>query len=266
MKTSIIIPTYNLSWMTINLLDSIRHTVDQGEYNIVLVDNGSAEGEFSAVLKHVYLYHRSPGHIFHHTKEQLGFVKAVNRGISIARGAGCTNVFILNNDTIVTGDWFYRMGESLKQSTTGIVGCMTNGPDWRDYPHPQMMIKEKMSYEQIKKHIEPYSAARARHFFGEVQDVNFHPFFCVGMSMRMIEDIGMLDEDFGMGLFDDDDYCYRALQAGWKIKSRLDVYVHHYHRSSWIEHNIDYDKLLKENRTIFKNKHGFDPWDRVKSN
>ena len=39
--------------------------------------------------------------------------------------------------------------------------------------------------------------------------------FCLLIRRTVIDRIGVLDERFGIGCFEDDDYCLRAIQAGY---------------------------------------------------
>ena len=58
-------------------------------------------------------------------------------------------------------------------------------------------------------------------------------FFGTMLRMKMVEDIGILDESFNIGLGDDYDYCLRARKAGWYCAVALDVYMYHAHRSTF---------------------------------
>ena len=54
-------------------------------------------------------------------------------------------------------------------------------------------------------------------------------FVCVLISQEVIEDIGLLDEQFGNGDYgwDDVDYCLRAKKAGWKLAVNGEAVVKH---------------------------------------
>ena len=55
-------------------------------------------------------------------------------------------------------------------------------------------------------------------------------FFCAMISRAVIDRIGVLDEEFGIGLGDDDEYCWRAQQAGFDLCYLGDLTIMHHHK------------------------------------
>lgn len=263
-KIGLIIPVYNLSWMTINLLESIKACSDLNSFHFIIVDNGSSLQEFEKVNN--WLGENDVLFTDIRYFEPIGFVKAVNRGIEEVIKEGLDYFFVLNNDTIVTPGWDIALLQSLKKPNVAIVGPMTSPPDWRDLPGAKQLIRNKIPYARFKENMDSFAKNLDENFRGQEKKQEFLPFYCAGFNTHIVKRVGTLDEQFNMGLFDDDDYCHRIKEAGYKIILRQDVYVHHYHRSTWIQHDFDYFKLLDENRAIFIKKWGFDPWDRLKKN
>ncbi|MEZ6143320.1 MAG: glycosyltransferase [Zavarzinella sp.] len=52
--------------------------------------------------------------------------------------------------------------------------------------------------------------------------------FCLAVRRDVVQQIGPLDEQFGTGFFEDDDWSVRALQAGFQLLVAKDVYIHHF--------------------------------------
>ena len=84
-------------------------------------------------------------------------------------------------------------------------------------------------------------------------------FFCVAMPRKLVNDVGLLDEAFGRGFFEDDDYCRRVRMAGYKVAIADDVFIHHHLSASFDKLGQDEkDKLFEQNRAIYEKKWG--PW------
>jgi GT2 family glycosyltransferase len=79
--------------------------------------------------------------------------------------------------------------------------------------------------------------------------------YCLAMRRQVFEEIGPLDEQFGIGMFEDDDYSLRAQKKGYRVICVEDVFIHHYGRSSFSRLNEeDYRRLFDENRRRFETK------------
>src|SRR5258708_37036137 len=58
--------------------------------------------------------------------------------------------------------------------------------------------------------------------------VGFLNGFCLLIRRALRDDIGNFDDDaFGGGNGEENDYCLRATEAGWKIPAAEDTYVYH---------------------------------------
>src|SRR5216684_3019159 len=83
-------------------------------------------------------------------------------------------------------------------------------------------------------------------------------FFCVAIRRDVVEEIGLLDEVYGLGYYEDDDYCRRASQANYKLVIADDVFVHHDHSVSFDKLGAKAAELMARNRGIFERRWG--PW------
>jgi GT2 family glycosyltransferase len=69
-----------------------------------------------------------------------------------------------------------------------------------------------------------------------------------------------LDEQFGVGMFEDDDYSMRVRRAGYRIICAADAFVHHFGQAAFgkLIRSGDYDRLFDENRRKFETKWGIE--------
>jgi len=80
--------------------------------------------------------------------------------------------------------------------------------------------------------------------------------FCLLMKRTVYEAIGGLDEQFGLGFFDDDDLAERARRAGSELAVAHDLFVHHFGSRTFQGNGIDTERLLQENSDKFAHKWG----------
>jgi GT2 family glycosyltransferase len=82
-------------------------------------------------------------------------------------------------------------------------------------------------------------------------------FFCAMVPIRIWREVGELDEGFGLGMFEDDDYTLRVRAAGYKAEIAEDVFVHHHHSASFdLLPREQYEELFTTNRRYFESKWG----------
>lgn len=76
--------------------------------------------------------------------------------------------------------------------------------------------------------------------------------FCLLIPRRVVREVGLLDEGFGPGGFEDYDYCLRVRLAGYELAIAEDVYVHHFGGRGYV--NMRYDALREGNREHYWSK------------
>jgi len=83
--------------------------------------------------------------------------------------------------------------------------------------------------------------------------------FCLMVRRSVVDRIGGLDERFGIGFFEDDDFCVRAAIAGFKARIARDVLIYHFHNQTFKGARIDSEKVSAHNWELFKAKWGIPP-------
>jgi GT2 family glycosyltransferase len=75
----------------------------------------------------------------------------------------------------------------------------------------------------------------------------------------VVDEIGLLDEIFGVGMFEDDDYALRIRAAGYRVVCAEDVFIHHFGRASFSKMQDEaYKRLFEANKRLFEQK-----WNRT---
>lgn len=237
---SIVILTLNQLKYTRECVASLRrHTPEAHE--IIFVDNGSSDGTVKWLRR---LVKKHAHYQLIENKENRGFSKGCNQGIEASSGE---YILLLNNDVVVTADWLARLLECHHSGAdTGIVGPMTNrisGPQ-------QVPAVGYASLDGLAAYARAFGEKNRHRRISQARIVGF----CMLFHSRLVEDIGFLDERFGSGNFEDDDYCLRAALAGYRNVIAGDVFIHHYGSRSFIGNGISLGAALTGNRKIFSAK------------
>ena len=254
-KTFIVTPTWNNEDYTIRCFDSIRKNTS--DYRIVWIDNGS-EPEAREKVR-IFLEENDIPHEKILNDENLGFVKATNQGMERAMEMGAEYIVFENNDTEVYEGWLERMIEVAESDPKiGLVGPVTSPCDsWQSIRNIKDKISEFSDLPGYDNNPEEYAKIIKEKYKGKKKEVSpMVAFFSTLVKAEVAKDIGFLSEEYGIGFNDDDDYCTRARNAGWKIAVAMDVFVFHNHRTTFKLRFDDekIEEMKKENLTKFGNK------------
>ena len=238
---SIVVVSYNGVAMSKLCLESVIRNTDYPNYEIIVVDNRSSDGT-AEYLRQLASQNRRVKIVLN--AENRGFPRAVNQGISASSGE---RLVILNNDTIVSPGWLSRLLRHLDNPEIGLVGPVTNfagneakiAAEYRTLGEMEMFAEEWMRTSD-----------------GQVADIHMLAMFCLAMRRETYDRLGPLDEQFGIGMFEDDDYCMRAKSAGLRVVCAADVFVHHFGQAAFkkLIDNGEYEKIFTENRRRYETK------------
>lgn len=241
MKTSIIILTFNQLEYTKKCIESIRKYTTEHQYEIIIVDNHSTDGtiEWLQSQKKIKVIYN---------EENLGFPKGCNQGITVAQG---DNILLLNNDTIVTSGWLRNLIICLySDERIGAVGPVTNNCSYYQAIH--LNFKNEQEMHRVSK---IYNQSNAELWEERLKLVGY----CFLVKRTVIDKVGMLDERFSPGNYEDDDLSFRIVLAGFKLMLCKDTFIFHFGSVSFKSNQTSYNALLKVNRKKFKEKWGIDP-------
>src|SRR5690606_20771504 len=123
------------------------------------------------------------------------------------------------------GSWLFTLVRHLQANPdVGLVGPVTNAIGNE--------AKIPVGYRNLLD-MPTWSTIYCQSKNGGLDDIPMLAFFCVVMSRSVFETVGLLDDRFGIGMFEDDDYNRRVREAGYKVKLAKDAYIHHWQRASF---------------------------------
>jgi GT2 family glycosyltransferase len=239
-STSIIVVTLDNVVFTRLCLETVLANTGGGQFELIVVDNGSSDGSVE-YLESLSKLHSDVRVLSNSTN--AGFAAATNRGLRHAQG---DVLVLLNNDTIVAPGWLPALTRHLDEQAIGLVGPITN----RSGNEAEI----ECEYETYGEYLE--FAARKRD--SAAMDVRTATLFCAALRRDVYEQVGPLDEGFGLGLFEDDDYAIRVRQAGYRVVLAEDVFVHHFGQATVGKPNVleNYGEAFHANRRRFEEKWG----------
>ena len=245
---SIVVVTYNNADLNRQCLDSIYERTEWPHFEVIVVDNASAD-ETPAVVAEASSRHPHLSAILNPTNR--GFAAANNQGLERARGR---HLILLNNDTIVTRGWASALVRHLVADPgLGLVGPVTNAIGNE--------AKVEVGYAGPAD-LPGWAARYVREHDGELFEIPMLAMFCVALRRDVLAAVGPLDERFGVGMFEDDDYNARVRERGLRVLCARDSFVHHWQRASFrLMSDAEYLRLFEENRRKYEAKWGR-PWKR----
>ena len=242
-EISIILVTYNnLHEATVPCLDSIFRLAGEEDYEVIVVDNNSSDGTPTYLTERAL---REPRLRCVLNAVNRGFAGGNNDGIRAASGSV---LVLLNNDTRVSEGWLAGLSASLREDgSIGLVGPVSNAVG-----NEQKIFTGGGTPAEILAE----GAAWVRHSRGDTFETGRLGFFCVALRRETADTVGLLDEAFDLGFYEDDDYCLRVRKAGYRLVCREDVFVYHRGSSSFGKTPRKTKELMKKNRRLLERKFG----------
>ena len=243
-QLSIIIVSFNRKQLLEQCLESLASYIDRQTIEVIVVDNNSTDGTADLVCT------KFPKVMIKSNKRNLGFAKANNQGIKYSRGSF---ILLLNDDTVVLPKAIESLLTfMLSRPDVAAVGCQlrnsdgTIQPSCGEFPSILKIAWQTITRVKMKRMI-VWS-------YDIIREVDWITGACMLISRTALDKVGMLDEDYFM-YHEDEDWCYRARQAGFKIYFIPDGQVIHHKGKHW---EVWDPRILVENRKglmLFFRKH-----------
>ena len=233
MNKSIIIPVFNqLEYTKLCLISLTAHRPDLSE--IIVIDNGSTDGtgEYLRGLDGISVISN---------KTNLGVSVAWNQGV---RSSDAEWVVIINNDVILSQGWLNGLIEFAEENGVDLVSPA---------------VREGENNYDVAKYADEFVRRMARVSRpGEAHGI------CLMVRRRVFETIGLFDENYRIGQFEDADFFRRAKAAGFRLSITGRSFIHHF--GSMTQKSFGREKMVKpyvaENRAYYRKKWRLNWWRR----
>jgi GT2 family glycosyltransferase len=217
--TTIIVPVHNALEETRRCLDAlVLHGAS--ESSVLVIDDASTEPGVEALLEHL-----PPEWVHVRNENNLGFVATVNLGMALA---GQDDVILLNSDTMVTSGWLTAIKAcAASDSQIASITPLTNNGEIASIPgfcqaNPWPEDAERWARACLESGPVTYP------------EVPTGVGFCMYLRRNCLDQIGLFDEQaFGRGYGEENDWCMRAIKAGWRHVLCDQAYVAHQGNASF---------------------------------
>ncbi len=254
MQLSVIIVNYNVKYFLEQCLCSVMMAVKNMEAEIFVIDNNSTDGS------ETFFTGKFPAVNFIWNKENLGFGKANNQAIALAKG---DYVLFLNPDTIVPEDCFENCLRFFQlNKDAGALGIhMIDGAgkflkeSKRAFPSPLTSLFKLSGLTRLF----PRSKLFAKYHLGHLSENENHEVDVLAgafimMPKNVLDKVTGFDEQFFM-YGEDVDLSYRIQKSGYKNYYFAGSSIIHFKGESTKKGSLNYVRMFYKAMSLFVKKH-----------
>jgi N-acetylglucosaminyl-diphospho-decaprenol L-rhamnosyltransferase len=239
-----IINTNNLA-IALQCLEAVFTTTKELSLQVVVVNNACTDDS------HAVIAAKYPQVQIIENETMLGF--STNNNLALQEAAG-RYWMLLNDDTFVQEGAFQKMVRFMDETpAAGVVGAALLNRDGS----PQYCYDYKPSplYEGLRPFSEMVRPRPASH--GQPLEVGYVSGACIMVRASAAQQVGLLDTRFDPLYSEEVDWCYRFIQAGWKVIHLPQAKVIHLGEVSGRRASpIRYERIYQKKTTFFRKHFG----------
>ena len=254
MKLSVVIVNYNVKHFLEQCLYAVEKATQTIAAEIYVVDNNSVDGSNGMLI------HKFPWVKLIANKQNLGFSKANNQAIRLAKGE---YVLLLNPDTVVEEDTFEKVIEFMDAhpEAGGLGVKMIDGKgkflpeSKRGLPTPWVAFYKMFGFSALFKKSKTFGKYHLSYLSNdEIHEVDVLAGAFMLLRKETLDKVGLLDEDYFM-YGEDIDLSYRITKGGYKNYYFPGTTIIHYKGESTKKGSLNYVRMFYNAMIIFAGKH-----------
>ncbi len=219
---TVIIPVFNAFEHLEACLGSIRRTVP-ADTRILLIDDASTDRRVLPLLRSFADESKPYRQLIKHESNK-GFVATANHGMRMAD----TDMVLLNSDTEVTNGWLQQLADCLASNPS-----IATATPWSNNGEI-VSIPDFCVANPVPANPEAIASVIASCGQAGYPDMPTAVGFCMAISLRAVHKVGYFDEvTFGRGYGEENDFCQRAEQSGFRNVLCDNAYVLHHGGASF---------------------------------
>ena len=214
----VIIPIYDGFQETINCIESLLKSRNKASYRAIIINDNSPSQD---IIKYLHNLPKTEKIIILHNPKNIGFTGTVNRGMMLSKN---NDVILLNSDTEVPDGWIDRLVyHAYSADNIGSVTPFSNNGTICSYPNlpGSSNLPSTQSLASLDKVVKTVNSGRSVELPTAVG-------FCMFIRRDCLNEVGLFDADtFGRGYGEENDFCMRASEKGWRHIMAADLFVYH---------------------------------------
>jgi O-antigen biosynthesis protein len=175
-------------------------------------------------------------------EENLGYLASINRGIEAGGNPG---VLCLNSDTFVTPGHLEKLRAAFSADPKiGVVNPVSNWANWTricwSIPQGYNVLDFAEKVDEVSEKTLP--------------DIHNASGFYFAVRRQTFDELGLFDEVYGFGYWEEADFCMRALDAGYRVVVDDSLFIFHDGWGSFQEESRN--ENMARNKAIFMERWG----------
>ncbi|QEP42044.1 glycosyltransferase [Ectothiorhodospiraceae bacterium BW-2] len=214
----VIMPIYRGKTETLRAIASVLQAATAIDYELIVINDHTPDSELADTLQQL-----SDDGLFTliNQPRNLGFVATVNRGMEQHQQR---DVVLLNSDIEVFDRWLDRLYDHAQQPHTATVTPISNNATICSYPrflhdNTYQLELEDGQLDQLMEQVNRGASVETPTGVG----------FCLYIRREVLDRIGLFNvKRYGRGYGEENDFCQRAIVAGYKNRIATDIFVRHW--------------------------------------
>ena len=249
---AVIVPLFNGRDLIADCLRSVPESAE-----LIVVDDGSSDGAPEFVEESF------PRATVLRNDRNIGFSGTCNRGL---RAASAPVRVVLNSDARLTDGALDALAGAFDDPAVGIAGPRLRFPDGSHqtsaaaFPTVASIVTGGFLLNEIVRRVMParrfaFELGMARIDHDHDHDVDWVKGACLAISAACLADTGGFDEGFYM-YGEETDLCWRAIQAGWRVRYVASAHVVHIGGGSTGNPILHAQRSLRSEARMFERMYG----------
>lgn len=253
-RIAVVVPLYNGR----DLIGDCLRSIDEG-VEVIVVDDGSSDGAPDIVARDF------PTVTLLHNEQNRGFGATCNRGL---RATDAPVGVVLNSDARLRPGALAALAGALSGPAVGIAGARRVFPDGSHqtsvarFPTPTSIVTGSFLLNELFERIFPerrfpWTLGLSRREHEHDRDAEWVTGTCLAIRRDCFEATGGFDEDYHLYV-EETDLCWRAWQAGWRVRYVAAAVVVHLGGGSTGDPSLHARRFLRSEARFMSRAYGPD--------